>query len=114
MRGRYQNLLSEEGKTTGKKRVVCSAQKIKELLTIICSVYLVDKCPPLRYNMLTFNKEVFGYVPSGCQLQQTRIRGFCTDDPHAHSGRAAGCIGMPREPAADDSFVKKRPGIHVV
>ena len=50
--------MSEEGKTTGKKRVVCSAQKIKELLTIICSVYLVDKCPPLRYNMLTFNKEV--------------------------------------------------------
>ena len=38
--------------------LVCSAQKIKELLTIICSVYLVDKCPPLRYNSLTFHKEV--------------------------------------------------------
>lgn len=38
--------------------LVCSAQKIKELLTIICSVYLVDKCPSLRYNSLTFNKEV--------------------------------------------------------
>lgn len=31
-------------------------QKMKELLNIICSVYLVDKCPCVRYNMDTFKK----------------------------------------------------------
>ena len=49
-------------------------QKMKELLNIICSVYLVDKCPCARYNMDTFKKGVTQMKTMETQFQNAASR----------------------------------------
>ena len=49
-------------------------QKMKELLNIICSVYLVDKCPCVRYNMDTFKKGVAQMKTMKTQSQNAASR----------------------------------------
>ena len=49
-------------------------QKMKELLNIICSVYLVDKCPCTRYNMDTFKKGVAQMKTMKTQFQNAASR----------------------------------------
>lgn len=49
-------------------------QKMKELLNIICSVYLVDKCPCVRYNMDTFKKGVAQMKTMKTQFQNAASR----------------------------------------
>lgn len=49
-------------------------QKMKELLSVICSVYLVDKCPCVRYNMDTFKKGVAQMKTMETQFQNTASR----------------------------------------
>lgn len=49
-------------------------QKMKELLSVICSVYLVDKCPCVRYNMDTFKKGVAQMKTMETQFQNAASR----------------------------------------